>query len=125
MNILGVSCFYHDAAAAIIQNGRLTAAAQEERFTRKKYDSSFPKNAIDYCLREAKVKKSDIDLIISHDNVYKKDVKKNCALEQKPYFPGIIFLMRQALFIPHRLKRPPYLLLMGWGLGYRQVLAAV
>ena len=53
--ILGISAFYHDAAAALIKDGEIIAAAQEERFTRKKHDSSFPKKAIDYCLREARI----------------------------------------------------------------------
>ena len=75
--ILGISAFYHDAAAALIRDGEIIAAAQEERFTRKKHDPNFPKNAIDYCLREAGIKKDDIDLIVSHDDAYKKDVKKN------------------------------------------------
>lgn len=75
--ILGISAFYHDAAAALIKDGEIIAAAQEERFTRKKHDSNFPENAIDYCLREAGIKKNNIDLIVSHDDAYKKDVKKN------------------------------------------------
>ncbi len=75
--ILGISAFYHDAAAALLRNGEIIAAAQEERFTRKKHDSNFPENAIDYCLHEAGIKKNNIDLIVSHDDAYKKDVKKN------------------------------------------------
>ena len=47
MNVLGISCFYHDSSAVLIKDGQLVAAAQEERFTRKKHDFSFPKNAID------------------------------------------------------------------------------
>ena len=50
MNILGISCYFHDAAAAVITDGRLIAAAEEERFTRKKHDYEFPQNAIDFCL---------------------------------------------------------------------------
>ena len=51
MHILGISCFYHDAAAAILRDGVLLAAAEEERFTRKKHDYDFPRHAIDFCLR--------------------------------------------------------------------------
>ena len=51
--ILGLSAFYHDSAAALIVDGEIVAAAQEERFTRKKHDATFPQHAIDYCLREA------------------------------------------------------------------------
>src|SRR6266480_3263525 len=53
MRILGISAFYHDSAAALIDDGRIVAAAQEERFTRKKHDPAFPHNAIGYCLAEA------------------------------------------------------------------------
>ena len=54
MNILGISCYYHDAAAALIQDGNIVAAAQEERFTRKKHDADFPINAIEFCLKQGK-----------------------------------------------------------------------
>ena len=50
MRVLGISAFYHDSAAALVEDGRIVAAAQEERFTRKKHDPSFPHNAIAYCL---------------------------------------------------------------------------
>ena len=53
MRVLGISAFYHDSAAALVEDGRIVAAAQEERFTRKKHDADFPKRAIDYCLAEA------------------------------------------------------------------------
>ena len=52
LNILGLSAFYHDSAACLVQDGRIVGAAQEERFTRKKHDAAFPKNAIEYCLKE-------------------------------------------------------------------------
>ena len=52
MNILGISAYYHDSAACLVQDGRIIAAAQEERFTRKKHDFRFPQHAIDYCLTE-------------------------------------------------------------------------
>ncbi|MBI2453557.1 hypothetical protein HYV58_00055, partial [Candidatus Peregrinibacteria bacterium] len=53
MYMLGISCFYHDAAACLLKDGGVAAAAQEERFTRKKHDASFPFRAIAFCLREA------------------------------------------------------------------------
>ena len=59
MNILGISCYYHDSAACLIVDGRIVAAAQEERFTRKKHDAAFPHNAVKYCLAEAGVTKLD------------------------------------------------------------------
>ena len=55
MYLLGISAFYHDSAACLLKNGKIVAAAQEERFTRKKHDSSFPKNAIKYCIEEGKI----------------------------------------------------------------------
>ena len=53
MNVLGISCYYHDSGAALVCDGKLIAAAEEERFTRKKHDNSFPARTIEYCLREA------------------------------------------------------------------------
>lgn len=70
MRILGISCYYHDAAAALIVDGRIVAAAQEERFTRKKHDARFPKNAIAYCLQEAGVGLSDIDAVAFYDKPF-------------------------------------------------------
>jgi carbamoyltransferase len=61
--ILGISAFYHDSAAALVVDGEIVAAAQEERFTRIKHDASFPKNAIDYCLREAALSPGEIDYV--------------------------------------------------------------
>jgi len=70
MRILGISCYYHDAAAALIVDGRIVAAAQEERFTRKKHDASFPKNAIAYCLQEAGIDMSGIDAVAFYDKPF-------------------------------------------------------
>jgi carbamoyltransferase len=72
MNILGISCFYHDSAAALLKNGELVAAAQEERFTRKKHDQNFPTNAIRYCLQEGKIRTQDIDYIGFYDKPFVK-----------------------------------------------------
>lgn len=67
MNILGISCFYHDAAACLIQDGLLIAAAQEERFTRKKHDDQFPTHAVRSCLRAGGIDVSDLDAIAFYD----------------------------------------------------------
>jgi carbamoyltransferase len=67
MNILGISAYYHDSAACLVQDGVIVAAAQEERFTRKKHDHRFPKHAIDYCLAEAGITHEDIDLVTFYD----------------------------------------------------------
>ena len=72
MNILGVSAFYHDSAASLIQDGRIVAAAQEERFTRKKHDPSFPKNAINFCLQDNGLKTTDLDYVAFYDKPFVK-----------------------------------------------------
>lgn len=72
MLILGISCFYHDSAAALVRDGEIVAAAQEERFTRKKHDADFPKNAIAYCLREVNVSIGDVDYVAFYDKPFIK-----------------------------------------------------
>jgi carbamoyltransferase len=67
MNILGISAFYHDSAAAILQNGEIIAAAQEERFTRKKHDPNFPTNAVKFCLDYAGLRLDQLDAIVFYD----------------------------------------------------------
>ena len=67
MNILGISCYYHDAAAALLMDGQLVAAAEEERFTRKKHDSSFPENAINFCLNYANISADDLDYVVFYE----------------------------------------------------------
>lgn len=67
MYILGISAFYHDSAAALIKDGSIVAAAQEERFSRKKHDHRFPKNAINYCLNEAKITINEVDSVTFYD----------------------------------------------------------
>ena len=70
--ILGISSFYHDSAAALVVDGRICAAAQEERFTRKKHDHAFPQNAIDYCLAEAGVTAADLTYVTFYDKPIRK-----------------------------------------------------
>ena len=70
--ILGVSAFYHDSAAALVVDGALIAAAQEERFTRRKHDAAFPSHAIAYCLAEAGLSVSDIDYVASYEKPLRK-----------------------------------------------------
>ena len=62
--ILGISCFYHDSAAVLLRNGEIVAAVQEERFSRKKHDPSFPLNAIKYCLSSQSIDLRDVEQII-------------------------------------------------------------
>ena len=83
--VLGISAFYHDSAAAIIRNGELIAAAQEERFTRIKHDPSFPSNAIKFCLSQAKIDSSEISNIVFYEKPLKKFLRiLNSSIE---YFP--------------------------------------
>ena len=67
MNIVGLSAFYHDSAAALVQDGVICAAAQEERFTRKKHDPSFPSHALAYCLKEGGIELKDVDFVVFYD----------------------------------------------------------
>jgi len=72
MNILGISAYYHDAAACLVIDGKIIAAVQEERFTRIKHDSSFPNHAISYCLKEAGICAKDLDHIVFYDKPFLK-----------------------------------------------------
>jgi carbamoyltransferase len=72
MKILGISAYYHDSAAALIEDGRVLAAAQEERFTRKKHDASFPHHAIRACLETARIRPGDLDLVAFYDKPFLK-----------------------------------------------------
>jgi carbamoyltransferase len=80
--ILGIAGYYHDAAAALVRGGDIVAAAQEERFTRRKHDPSFPVNAINYCLEEGFVDAADLDAIVFYDNpllTFDRVVQNACA----------------------------------------------
>jgi carbamoyltransferase len=72
MRILGLSCYYHDSAACLLEDGTVRSAVQEERFTRKKHDSSFPVNAISWCLAEAGISSGEIDLVVFYDKTFLK-----------------------------------------------------
>lgn len=85
MNILGISCYYHDSSAALLKDGRIVAAAQEERFTRKKHDTSFPVNSVEYCLKSQNLTIEDIDYIA----FYEKPLLKfeRLIYQHLQYFP--------------------------------------
>jgi carbamoyltransferase len=111
MNILGISAFYHDSAAALICDGEICAAAQEERFTRKKHDASFPENAIAYCLRQGGISISDIDYVAFYE---KPLLKFDRLLETYlAYAPAGFSSFRQAiptwvtekLFLPRKIHK--------------------
>ena len=72
MRILGISAFYHDSAAALIEDGRILAAAQEERFSRKRHDAGFPRSAIEFCLAFANVRAGDIDFVVFYEKPFLK-----------------------------------------------------
>ena len=72
MRILGLSAFYHDSAAALIEDGVVINAAQEERFTRKKHDEQFPENAIQFCLDDAGITLADVDYVAFYDKPFLK-----------------------------------------------------
>ena len=72
MRVLGLSAFYHDSAAALIEDGRIIAAAQEERFTRKKFDADYPRKAIEYCVGEAGIALKDVDFVVFYDKPFIK-----------------------------------------------------
>ena len=71
-NILGISAFYHDSAACLVRDGQIISAAQEERFTRKKHDAAFPKNAVEYCLRSGGISAGDLDYVAFYEKPFLK-----------------------------------------------------
>jgi carbamoyltransferase len=71
-HILGISAYYHDSAACIVKDGKILAAAQEERFSRKKHDHRFPKHAIEFCLDYVGIKSSELDLVAFYDKPFLK-----------------------------------------------------
>ncbi|MEW5795019.1 MAG: carbamoyltransferase [Candidatus Zixiibacteriota bacterium] len=109
MRILGISAFYHDSAAALIVDGKIVAAAQEERFTRKKHDFGFPKNAIAYCLKEGNIKAQDLDYVAFYDKPF---IKFERLLETYlSYAPlGLkSFLMAMPMWLKHKLWMGDYI----------------
>lgn len=95
MHILGISAFYHDSAAALLRDGDLVAAAQEERFSRIKFDHRFPVQAIDYCLREAGITNKDLDYVV----FYEKPLPKfeRILLSQLGTFPRSWRVFREVM----------------------------
>jgi len=111
MNILGISAYYHDSAACLVQDGRIVAAAQEERFTRKKHDAEFPKHAVDYCLAEAALRTKELDLVAFYDKpILKFDRILETYLSYTPrgfklFLMGLPVWLRQKLHTPRELDR--------------------
>ncbi len=110
-HILGISAYYHDSAAAIVSDGSIVAAAQEERFTRKKHDAGFPKNAIEYCLDEAGIQLADLRYVVFYD---KPLIKFERILETylsyapvgfKSFMTAMPIWLKEKLFLKTTLKR--------------------
>ena len=111
MNILGISAFYHDSAAALVRDGGIVAAAQEERFTRRKHDSRFPSHAVEYCLRQAGLSAEQLDFVVFYE---KPLVKFERLIEtQIAYAPfgfrqflmGMPLWLRQKLHLPREMDK--------------------
>ncbi len=111
MNILGISCFYHDSAAALLQGGELVAAAHEERFTRKRHDSAIPRHAVNYCLREAGLSIKDVEYLVFYDKPlvkFERILTTYLATFPRslPSFSKAIPLwLKEKLFVPKTIER--------------------
>jgi carbamoyltransferase len=117
MNVLGISCYFHDAAAALLSNGALVAAAEEERFTRKKHDFDFPERAIDFCLKTAGLSGPDLDAVVFFEKPLLKF--ERLLMSSMQAFPRSHKVFREAMItwmgdklwiknlIQKRLKVPP------------------
>ena len=110
MKLLGISCYYHDSAACLVDEGRIVAAAQEERFTRKKHDEGFPYNAVRYCLAEGGVGKGELDGVVFYD---KPLLKFHRILETylsvvpkglRSYVMAVPVWLREKLWIPPHIQ---------------------
>jgi len=110
VKIFGISAFYHDSAAALVVEGRIVAAAQEERFTRKKHDESFPIRAVDYCLREAGIDARDLDYVAFYEKpLLKFDRLLETYLALAPsgfssFLRAVPVWLKDKLFLPKRMR---------------------
>ncbi len=95
MHILGISCFFHDAAAALIVDGQLVAAAEEERFTRKKHDYGFPANAIRFCLERGMIEGQDLDYVVFYEKPFVKF--ERILMNSLQMFPTTWKVFREAM----------------------------
>ncbi|MBA7642434.1 Decarbamoylnovobiocin carbamoyltransferase [subsurface metagenome] len=111
MNILGISAFYHDSAAALVRDGKIIAAAQEERFTRKKHDPEFPLNAVNYCLEAGGINAEQLDYVAFYDKPF---LKFERLLETyiayaprgfRQFLMGMPLWLRQKLYLPREIDK--------------------
>ncbi len=114
MDVLGVSAFYHDSSASLLRNGEVIAAAQEERFTRKKHDLGFPKNAIDYCLKEGGIEINDLHCIAFYEKPYLKF--ERLLFQFIETFPRSIgaFVDSMPIWLTERLVLPSFFKKLGY-----------
>jgi len=111
VNILGISCFYHDSAACLVQDGEIIAAAQEERFTRKKHDFNFPLNAINWCLKDNGLSGAGLDLVVFYDKPWVKferiiETSVACAPGGFRHFiQDMPLWLKQKLWIPELIRK--------------------
>jgi len=111
MHILGISCFYHDSAACLVRDGEIIAAVQEDRFSRKKHDYSFPNNAINYCLKEAGIDIADLDFVAFYEKpLVKFERILETALSYAPggitqFIAAIPIWLKQKLWIPEIIRK--------------------
>ena len=109
--ILGISAFYHDSAAALIVDGKIVAAAQEERFTRKKHDPAFPQNAVDFCLQEAGISPKKLDYVVFYDkplNKFERLIETYLAYAPSGYRSFRLSMplwLKQKLHLPREMSR--------------------
>ncbi len=103
MNIIGISCFYHDAAAALIKDGKLVAACSEERFTRIKQDPNLPKNAVAYCLERANLTIENIDYIVFYDKPFTKFDRILTGYMATPFLSYKAFLKALPIWLSKKL----------------------
>jgi carbamoyltransferase len=114
MNILGISCFYHDSAACLMRDGEIIAAVQEERFTRKKHDFNFPINAIKWCLKENGIEARDLAFVVFYDKPFIKFERiLETALTYAPtgirqFVQAMPLWLKQKLWIPDLIRRQLY-----------------
>jgi len=111
MNILGISAFYHDSAAALVRDGQIVAAAQEERFTRLKHDSRFPQHAVEYCLQEAGLTGGQLDLVVFYEKPllkFERLLETHIAYAPfgfRQFLMGLPLWLRQKLHLPREMDK--------------------
>src|SRR4030043_1529134 len=111
MNILGISAFYHDSAAALVRDGEIIATAQEERFTRKKHDSRFPTNAVDYCLDAGGLTAEQLDYVVFYEKPlvqFERLLEPHIAYAPRgfrQFLMAIPLWLRQKLHLPREMDK--------------------